>query len=192
MKRSTRIRLNILLLVLSTSICIGYAAVSGNLSISGTAQYETKEYKGIYIKSVAVEEQYTNGVTVAENTFELPTNHIAAATPQRAGASITYRITVHNNTDVTYTFNSGSVRPCSTMINFFFDIRMDAMHDEFLAVLNNLKFPNSYDYLADVFNTNYPKTGSTSISSASHPEVFKTLFDSLTVDIDGTEKKRTL
>jgi len=90
---------------------------------------------------------------------------------------------------VTYNFGSNAPSNCSLMVNFHFDIRMDAVHDEFLSVLNNVKSNNSYEYLAAVFDQQYAKNGSLSISTESHPEVFQMMFEDLMVDIDGVEKQ---
>ena len=90
---------------------------------------------------------------------------------------------------VTYHFGSNVPIICSLMVNFHFDIRMDAVHDEFISVLNNIKAPNSYDNLSDVFDQQYAKDGSVTITTESHPQVFQSLFEDLMVDIDGTEKQ---
>lgn len=232
------------MLILSTLfICIGYAALTDTLTISGTANAEGKPYSGVYIK--AVEVVRTSQAGYYENSYVLPTNHVTGVDSVASGGSVTYKITVHNNTDVvywyigqryvaehgqnsligqnggitirtadklsdtsqtfnnedwippqterdfyvTYTYGRNAQQACTTTVNFYFDIKMDAVHDEFLAVLNNHKSTNSYEYLTSVFNSNYANTRDLSITTESHPEVFQNLFESLWVNIDGTDKE---
>ena len=90
---------------------------------------------------------------------------------------------------VTYVFSSNAQSVATLSVDFRFNIRMDAVHDEFLAVLNNVKEEESYEYLASVFNEQYSKDGALSISTESHPEVFERLFPDLDVSF-GEEEKR--
>lgn len=232
------------MLIFSTLfIGVGYAALTDTLNISGTANLEGKPYRGVYIKSVEVVS--TSLASCYENDFVLPTNHVSGVDAYVAGGSVTYKITVHNNTDVvywyigqryvaehdqnsligqnggitvrtadqlsdntqsfnsedwippqtervfyaTYTYGASAQQACTTTVNFYFDIKMDAVHDEFLAVLNNQKSSNSYEYLTSVFNSNYASNQSLTITTESHPEVFQNLFESLWVNIDGTDKE---
>lgn len=230
-------------LLMTLFIGFGYAALTDNLTVAGSADVEGKPYRGVYIKSVGLVS--ATNVISTNNGFILPTNHETAVDVRRSGGSITYRITVHNNTDVTYwyigprctndygqnaqiavsngiqittkdqpddpyqsfnsedwvppqterdfyvtyTYGSNAQGVQSTLVNFHFDIRMDAVHDEFLAVLNNTKSQNSYEQLASVFDAQYTSNGSVSISTESHPEVFSALFDDLMVNIDGVDRQ---
>ena len=234
------------LFIMTCFLSFGYAALSDSLNITGSAHVEGKPFKGVYIKEVTVFSN--NGATSAKNDYELPTNHKITVDPARSGGSITYKITVHNNTDVTYwyigqrfettyednnlinsnngitvitkdfssdnylsfnnedwvppqtlrdfyvtyTFGSNAQDYVTLMINYFFDIKMDAVHDEFLAVLNNVKEETSYEYLSNVFDTEYSKTGNVHITSDSHPDVFNKLFEDLVVNIDGVERTATV
>ena len=227
-------------------ITVGYAALTDHLSITGTAEVEGKPYQGVYIKSVHMISA-TNAI-YSENDFILPTNHVTTVDASHSGGYVTYEITVHNNTDVTYwytgpqwsndygqnaligagggitittrdhlsdtyssfntedwvppqtervfyvtyTYGANALNPCSTMVNFRFDIHMDAVHDEFLSVLNNIKAPDSYGQLKEVFEQQYAANGSVSISTESHPEVFAGLFEDLMVNIDGVEKQASV
>lgn len=227
-------------------ITVGYAALTDHLSITGTAEVEGKPYQGVYIKSVRMISA-TNAID-SENDFILPTNHVTTVDASHSGGYVTYEITVHNNTDVTYwytgpqwsndygqnaligagggitittkdqlsdnsqtfntedwvppqtervfyvtyTYGANALNPCSTMVNFRFDIHMDAVHDEFLSVLNNIKAPDSYGQLKEVFEQQYAANGSVSISTESHPEVFAGLFEDLMVNIDGVEKQASV
>ena len=89
---------------------------------------------------------------------------------------------------VTYSYGSSTQGECETSVELLFDIRIDAVQDEFLTVLNNVSVGYGYDYLAEVFNQVYKESGGVSISTESHPEVFDNLFGDLSVNIDGEEK----
>ena len=227
-------------------IAVGYAALTDTLSLTGQANVQGKPYKGVYIKDVQIVSA-TNALN-AECDHVLPTNHVSTVDASHSGGYVTYKITVHNNTDitywyigqryeegfhqnallaadggisvatkdhiddssqnfneedwvppqterdfyVTYTYGANAQDLCRTMINFFFDIRIDAVHDEFLAVLNNVRSSGSYEYLKTILDQQYAQNGSMSISTESHPEVFAGLFESLTVDIDGVEKQASV
>ena len=227
-------------------IVLGYASLADNLSLTGSADVEGKPYRGVYIKSVQV--LSSSNIISNDCSYILPTNHSSEVEVRRSGGSITYCVTVHNNTDVTYwyvgpryettygqnslvsqsngiavvtkdhpndssqTFNTGDWIPpqterdfyvtytygssaptvSSTLINFYFDIRMDALYDEFLAILNNVKAPDSYEQLKAALETQYSQTGSVSISTQSHPQVFDSLFEDLMVNIDGQERKASV
>ena len=246
MKKRYTILAMVVLLCMTCFIAVGYAALSDNLSVTGSVDVEGKPYRGVYITAVSI--AASSNVPNSENTFQLPTNHITTVDPTRSGGSITYKITVFNNTDVTYwyigprltndynqnslvgsnngitittkdhvsdtsqTFNSEDWIPaqtsrdfyvtytygsnaqsvCKTMINFHFDIKMDAVHDEFLAVLNNAKSLDSYEQLKAVFEQVYASTGGVSISTESHPDVFASLFEDLMVNIDGVERQASV
>ena len=241
-----KIAVRVLLLFSVLMLAIGYAAITDTLSITGTANAEGKPYEGVYIKSVEL--VGASNVTGSLNEYVLPTNHKTTADASRSGGTITYKITVHNNTDVTYwyigtkldtgygqnqliganngisirtmdrtsdsystfndedwippqtervfyvtyTYGSNAQNACSTLVNFHFDIKLDAVHDEFLAVLNSTKDTDSYEYLADVFDKEAAANGSKDITTESHPEVFEKLFGDLMVNIDGTEKKASV
>lgn len=243
MKRIHGILVSVAVVFMAFFISFGYAALTDNLTLSGTVNVEGKPYKGVYIKSVEV--VGTSNASSKECGFVLPTNLTNTVDASRSGGSVTYKVTVHNNTDVTYwyigpqytsdyennglvganngitittkdqiddsratfdtedwvppqtervfyvtySYGSSAQSECSTMVNFHFDIRMDAVHDEFLAVLNNVKSPTSYQDLKAALESAYSSTGSTSITSETHPQIFNMLFEDLMVNIDGTEKQ---
>ena len=227
-------------------LIIGYAALTDNLDITGDVSVEGKPYQGVYIKDVEIVS--TSNAKNTEHNYILPTNLQTTDDASRSGGSVTYKITVHNNTNitywfagtkydtsyannrllgsangislrimdrlgdsystfntddwvpaqtervfyVTYTYGSNAQSECTTLINYKFDIRIDAVHDEFLAVLNNLYDPGSYDYIVDVFEKEYASNGSKDITTESHPEVFTNLFDDLMVNINGIESKASV
>ena len=206
-------------------------------------EFVYKEFKGVYIKSVEpIAEQ---NASVSESSFEKPTTHISSADAARTNGYVTYRITFHNNSDVTYwyiganysddygqnalvgnangisirtadkqgdssstfdendwippqterevfvtyTYGSNAQNVCQTKIDFHFDIKMDAVHDEFLEVLNNSPPGTGYYSLVELFNKLYHEDGTMHICSASHPEMIESLFGNTMVNIDGEEKE---
>ena len=246
MKRGFCILLAVAMVCMTGFIAFGYAALTDTLTLTGTANVKPKPYKGVYITNVEVVS--TQNASYANNSYELPTNHITTGDATRSGGSVTYKITVYNNTDVTYwyigpklvtsynqnslvganngitvttkdhlsdtsqTFNSDDWVPaqttrdfyvtytygsnaqnaCSTMINFYFDIRMDAVHDEFLAVLNCVKDPNSYSTLKAALEQVYASTGGMTVTTESHPTLFASMFEDLMVNIDGEERQASI
>ena len=238
--------LSLALFFTTAFICIGFAALSTNLAVSNNVSVTPKEFKGVYISAVSV--YSTSNASGVSTSYTRPTNHTSSLTPTRTGSTVTYKITFHNNTDVTYwyigenfvsdyqdnsyidrsggitiltkdhqsdtsetfnqndwipantyrdvyvTYSYGSTiqRACSTTVNFLFDIKMDAVHDEFLAVLNNATGEDTYKMLTDAMNAQYSKNGSVTISTSTHPELFATLFEDLKVNIDGEEKTATV
>ena len=222
------------------------------------AKYQSKEFgdlfhadfnketvfEGVYIKNVEVVNNSSINNSVS---YILPTHVSSSITPTSSVKSVTYKVTVHNNTNVsywyigpsydknynnnnligngltvttkdklndtgttfnnqdwipaqterdfyvTYTFNSTSTTPLSTLINYRFDIKMDAVYDGFLAVLNDKTQGQGYDYLSDVFDAEY-KNGDTVISNTGADKaIFDNIFGGdLTVVVDGVEKPATI
>lgn len=204
--------------------------------------FEFKEFKGVYIKSSTLFS--TSQAKVTSSGYSTPTLHDSNVDASASGGYVTYKITLHNNTDtnywyvgrthsldygqnslidtnqgitvtlkdhhndntstfneedrippqterdiyVTYSYGSNAQSACLTRIELLFDIRMDAVQDEFLGVLNDTVSAGTYDSLAEVFNQVYRENGGTTITTETHPEVFAGLFGDLSVNIDGTEK----
>ncbi|MBO5212715.1 MAG: hypothetical protein J6B60_04155 [Clostridia bacterium] len=95
MKRKTIALLCIALSLIFSVICIGYASLSDNLTIDGSAEVNAQE--GVFITDVAeasglTANQYIS--TTLSSTIVVPAN-----------SSVTIEITVHNNYDVTYAYN---------------------------------------------------------------------------------------
>ena len=90
---------------------------------------------------------------------------------------------------VTYTYGSSTSGIVDLLVNFHFDVRMDAVHDEFLAVLNDSAPGGGYETLKATFESMHTATGGLSISTESHPELFAILFDDLMINMDGIEKE---
>lgn len=235
----------ILLSFMSFGIMAGYAAVSDTLNISGTASFKAQPYEGVYISDVSLVS--TNGLTSVNYDYYKPTNMASVVRVASSGATITYKVTVHNNTDVTYwyigpdwidefesnaligfsggitittkdnlndsgqTFDNDDWIPpdtkrdfyvtysfgvgalaqgyVSSLINFKFGIRMDAVHDQFLTVLNDTSPNGGYEYLTQKFNEKFAETGEKVLANiGEEKEIFDTLFGpNLTINIDGDE-----
>lgn len=243
MTRLTKVFLWILLPFMCSAITLGYAVVSDWLFIQGEVNVPASAFSGVYISDVSVYSE-NRATSVSFNYFK-PTNLSVSARPAASGGSITYKVTVHNNTDVTYwyikqdyledyesnslignangitvvtkdhpgdtsqTFNSDDWVPPQTyrdfyvtytfgssaqtypvtLINFSFGIKMDAVHDQFLTVLNDPVPSGGYEYITQIFDEKFRETGETVIASVGdEKEIFDTLFGpDLTVNIDGVE-----
>lgn len=90
----------ILLLFSFVGMIIGYAAISDNLGIYGDAAVEGKPFVGVYIYESEV--YSINGVNAVSSNHYHPTNFSAVTNAPSANTSITYRLTLHNNSHVTY------------------------------------------------------------------------------------------
>ncbi len=250
MTRITKILTWLGLSFMSISLLIGYASVVERLSISGSAAYKEKPFEGVYITEVSFVS--SSGATNVSASYLKPTNFNSVVRVSSSSSSITYKITVYNNTElhywyinpdwdngyesnsligdsggvsvttkdkasdsgatfntddwippmtsrdfyVTYTFGSRaqSVGYVTTLVNFKFGIKMDAVHDEFLAVLNDKISTLGYNYITEVFDDKYAEDRTTVIGNVGEDkEIFDKLFGSNpTVNIDGTEKPVTI
>ena len=238
----------ILLSTLFLSLAIGYAGLCDSLTITGSANLASKPYEGVYISDVSVYSE--SNATDASHDYQKPTNLHATVNSGRSGSKITYKITVHNNTNVTYwysgidfvedygsnsligssggisivtkdqpndstgtfntedwipaqtyrdfyvtyTFGANAQGSTTTLVNYSFDIRIDAVHDKFLAALNDKSNGGGYSRLTQAFDEKYSETSAKTIANIGTEE---TLFDSLfgndlKVNIDGTEKPVTI
>ena len=83
-----------------TFVAMGYAALSTELSIVGTAQASPPPKEGIYIESVSVVDSNYLTNTLFEHIY--PTNLKTDLKVPRSGSDVTYKITVYNESDVTY------------------------------------------------------------------------------------------
>ena len=88
------------ILIMTVFMSLGYAALTDNLSILGNAHAKPKPHKGVIITNVEL--MRSSGITSRENEYILPTNHETSVNVDRSNGFITYKITVFNNTDVTY------------------------------------------------------------------------------------------
>ena len=99
----------ILLLFSTVGTVIGYAALTDNLAVTGTAEVEGKPFEGVYIYESAF--YSTTNVQNISLEHYMPTNFSNLVNLSVSGASITYKITVHNNTSVTYWYNGAEFLP---------------------------------------------------------------------------------
>ena len=90
-------------------ISVGYAMIEGAISVDGTAGAKAPPFKGVYIFSVEVA---STGGRASSSGFEIiqPTNLKTKVSVPVSEGTVTYKITVHNNTDVAYWF-LGTVVP---------------------------------------------------------------------------------
>ncbi len=100
MKTYLKVLLGITLSFMCVFASLGYAGVSTQLEIFAHAETTPAEPEGIYISHVSIYK--TDGVSVTEFGQVLPTNLQSTVQVNKANASVTYEITVHNKTDVTY------------------------------------------------------------------------------------------
>jgi len=87
------------LMFLFTSV--GYAALTSGLSANGIVNLIPRD--GLYI--ISVEEYSANNVTSSNITYFDPTNLDVTFNSSARNSSITYKITVFNNTDYKYTYS---------------------------------------------------------------------------------------
>ena len=240
MKKSTMFLLTVLFVFSSAFLIIGYASISRELKIKGDANIKPV-VKKLYISDV----QYSSSSNATNVSFEYlyPTNFTNTVNATNRNGSITYEVTVHNNTDitywyhgiiiedkvednnlisktngitistkdkltdsyasfdkedwippksyrtfyVTYTFGSNAQSYRVLFVNFHFDIRMDAVYDGFLAILNDKTGQYGYHYLAQEFDKKYKETGSTVIGNIGEDkEIFDNLFgEDLKIEVNG-------
>ncbi len=209
--------------------------------------YKPKET--LHISAVTFVTSYN--VSNDEVDFAHPTTLSVKGDSVQTNSSITYKVTVFNNTDVTYwylgpswdsayganskigisngitirtednygdnvdSFNASDWIPPRTMRDFYityrfgsnaggagistkisldFGVKMDAVQDEFLAILNDTISANGYHYLASVFDERYKEDGSTVIANVGDDKaIFDTLFGGTpTINIDGKDVPVTI
>ena len=194
----------------------------------------------LYISNVEI---VSTNVDSLEFDYSLPTDISSSVSNTLSNSTVVYKVTVHNNTDVTYwyfgtdinpaygsnsligadqgisivtkdklgdsfvSFNTGDWVPprtmrdfyviytygpaamgdFSTLVTYHFGIRMDAVYDGFLAILNDKVSENGYYYLAEVFNQKYAQDRTTVIGNIGEDKaVFDRLFgEDLTIEVDG-------
>ena len=74
--------------------CVGYAATSGNLNISGEVTLEPAEPEGLHIADVST--YSTNNAKATKSTIVLPTSLEATVEANGINCSVTYKITVYS------------------------------------------------------------------------------------------------
>lgn len=199
----------------------------------------------------AIELDSTSNASNLHVSFKHPTHISSSIQGRERNGSVTYKVTLYNNTGVTYwylgltwddavdsnsllgvsngvtittkdyvtdsgnTFNTGDWVPpyttrdiyvtyqcgrnavgvgIATQIDLKFGVKMDSVHDEFCAILNDTISANGYHYLDEVFNQRYKETGSTSIANVGDDkEIFDNLFGGTpTININGVEVPVTM
>ena len=87
-------------------ITIGYAAVTDNLSVNGSATVEGRPMPGIYIRSVS--RVSSSGASNLACTFISPTS-VETSVSANGSGSVTYKITVENTSEGTYWYRGTNV-----------------------------------------------------------------------------------
>ena len=248
MKRNV-ILLSVMLSFMLLFMAVGYAALTDDLYITGDINLDGRPFEGIYISDIEI---YSVGSRTSVTEFDKihPTtvNTLINAT---SGSTVTFKVTVHNNTNVTYwylgqrldrtvgnnsqvgngsggitvttkdhatdssqtfntddwvppqtyrviyvtyTFGANSTGNVKNLINFHFGMKMDAVHDKFLAVLNDNITNFGYDYLSGAFDENYSDNKSAVIDNVGeYKYVFDQLFGSnMSINVNGVETPVTV
>ena len=100
MTRITKILSWVLLSFMSLMLLIGYAAVADNLMVTGDINIQAKPYEGVFITDASLV-SYSGASSVGYSYFN-PTNFDSVVRVSSSGGSVTYKITVFNNTDIHY------------------------------------------------------------------------------------------
>lgn len=232
------------LLFMCLFLGVGYAAISKDMGVVGELDGVAQKFD-IYISNI-VEINSSNSNCVS-TTIVKPTSFTNVMNTSRANGSVTYKVTIVNDSNVTYwygglkipsdyesnnligesngitiglkdkiddssnTFNTSDWIPPNTerdfyvtytcgsnalsytitLVNFHFEIRIDAVHDDFLSILNN---PDSYAIISAAFDKKYSNTGETVLGNIGNDSaVFNQLFGgNLVLNIDGIDKPVTL
>lgn len=103
MKRWRKTALCVVLSFMCLFLCVGYAAISGDLTIQGTVDLQAPN--ALYITSVVVGES-TEGSTAAVNNFAGTVVNLSVSLGASPGATQTVVVTVYNNTKDYYAFRS--------------------------------------------------------------------------------------
>ena len=197
----------------------------------------------LYITKVELLSSSNNAYNV-EVGFTHPTYLSSTVNSPKQNGTVTYRVTLYNNTPVTYwylgpnwvestlsnsainnglsittkdnsddtygSFNTSDWVPpyterviyvtytlganrlntdLSTLISLQFGRKMDAVHDEFVIILNDTVSATGYNYLTQVFDQRYKENGTTVIANVGEDkQIFDTLFGKdLTINVDGVE-----
>ena len=243
-----------LVLSVSGAFAIWKYAMGGIDSQSADVSLSMNEFtyeppKCVYITDVNVYEKNPSNVYVGYS-YAFPTTFNTSVNATQRGTTVTYRITVYNNTDVhqwylgpqidpaygsnalidasngifittkdkpsdsgasfnTYDwippqtsrdfyvicqFESNALGTTDIKIDFQFGIRMDAVYDGFLAVLNDKTSNHGYNFLVEQFDQKYAETGSTVIGNVGDDKaIFDHIFgEDLTIDVDGVQMPVTV
>lgn len=81
-------------------ICVGYATLYDSFTITGKLEVKPLKFEGIYISSV--KEINKSNVSFVSYEHLNPTNLKTDVNASNKGASVTYEVTVHNNSSINY------------------------------------------------------------------------------------------
>lgn len=102
MRANKKLLIVIICLFSCAFLIVGYASISRDLYISGTASIKPP-VKKIYISNAKL--LTTSGATSVSFDYMYPTNFSSVVNAQQIGGTVTYEIEVHNNTDITYWYH---------------------------------------------------------------------------------------
>ena len=94
------ITMTLLIFILSCLLVVGYAAINDAMFVSGEVNVEAKPFVGVYIAAAEIYSQ-NNANSISLN-YIMPTNLYSSVNPLGNQTSITYKLTLHNNSNVTY------------------------------------------------------------------------------------------
>lgn len=100
MKKISKILILLSTFVMVIFISIGFASISDSLNIRGGGSVKGKPYRGVIIKNIEVVEE--KNASVVSGSYILPTNVSSVVNTSTTNCSVTYKVTIYNNTDVTY------------------------------------------------------------------------------------------
>ena len=100
MRKVSKLLIFLSTFVMTIFLSIGFANFTDDLNLKGDANVKGKPYQGVYIKSIEVVEE--KNASVVSGSFILPTNVSSIVNTTTTNSSVTYKVTVHNNTNVAY------------------------------------------------------------------------------------------
>ena len=175
-----------------------------NTTVTTTQSNATVVYKVTLFNNTDVHQWYmgpdinlahaSNGMLVSSNGIQMSTRDKATDTSATFNRSDWVPPQTSRDFYVVYKMGSATVGKTTTQINFKFGIRVDAVYDGFLAVLNDKESDHGYYYLADQFDQKYAETGSTVLGNVGDDKaIFDHIFgEDLTVDVDGVQMPVTV
>ena len=97
--KKQNILISIFIVFVMGFISLGYASLTKEMNISGELEVVAPPYQGVYITEVELIS--TSGATSVDFEFIHPTIFKNTVSANQMNSSVTYRVTVHNNTDYT-------------------------------------------------------------------------------------------
>lgn len=208
MKMWIKAALGISLSIMCMFTCVGYAAISENLTVNGSIKAEPP--KAVYITSVTADG--LDGASAVVNNYSMTVvNSRVTLTDSFAGV-VTFTITVYNNSDVIqgynamiYTVGPSTYDNDSIILEPSISAREEIKPGEYLTFSVTARFKNGYDRYNKILNSvvNYEfrpldeipeDEGGVAVLNVSDkfinilntPEDYKTLSDEIAANYDGS------